>query len=89
MNYKLEISDYIDRLFFKLSKKDKHHFEILKKKIPKILENPFKFKPLRNNMSGLRRIHIGKSFVLTFQILENKKTIRLLDYNHHDKIYKK
>ena len=89
MSYNLEISDYLDRLFFKLAKKDKHHFEILKKKINQILEDPFRFKPLRSSMFGIRRTHIGKSFVLTFQIIENKKTIRLLDYDHHDKIYSK
>jgi mRNA-degrading endonuclease RelE of RelBE toxin-antitoxin system len=38
-------------------------------------------------MAGQRRVHIGKSFVLTFEILEDKKVVRLLDYAHHDKIY--
>ena len=53
----------------------------------KILENPYQFKPLTGNMKGIRRVHIGKSFVLTYEILENEKIVRLLDYDHHDKIY--
>jgi len=40
-------------------------------------------------MTGIRRVHIGKSFVLTFEILEKLKLVRLLDYDHHDNIYSK
>ena len=64
-------------------------FEILNNKIKHILENPYQFKPLRANMTGIRRVHIGKSFVLTFEILEKLKLVRLLDYDHHDKIFRK
>lgn len=86
MGYKLEISEQLDRIFDKLSKKDKLQFEILSKKIKEILEDPYKFKPLRGNMAGQRRVHI-RHFVLTYEILENEKIVRLLDYEHHDKIY--
>ena len=86
MGYKLEISEQLDRIFDKLSKKDKLQFEILSKKIKEILEDPHKFKPLRGNMAGQRRVHI-RHFVLTYEILENEKIVRLLDYEHHDKIY--
>lgn len=50
MSYKLEISEQLDRVFDKLSKKDKLQFEILSKKIKEILEDPYKFKPLRADM---------------------------------------
>jgi len=88
MPYELEISENLDRIFHKLSKKDKSSFEIITRKIKEIAEDPYKFKPLRAEMAGQRRVHIRKSFVLTFEILEDKKIIRLLDYNHHDKIYR-
>jgi len=39
-------------------------------------------------MSGIRRVHLGKSFVLIYEILENEKVVRLLDFAHHNKIYK-
>ena len=87
MNYNLEISEKLKRIFEKLKRKDKVSSEILKKKIRLILENPFQFKPLKGNMKGVRRVHIGKSFVLTYEILESEKIVRLLDYEHHDKIY--
>ena len=89
MNYKLDISENLDRVFAKLSKKDKKSLEIINNKIKHLLENPYQFKPLRNEMAGIRRVHIGKSFVLTYEILESEKTIRILDYDHHDKIFRK
>ena len=86
MTYKLEVSEHLDRVFAKLSKKDKLQFEILSRKIKEILENPQIGKPLTANMAGQRRVHI-RNFVLTYEILENEKVVRLLDYDHHDKIY--
>lgn len=86
MTYTLEVSEQLDRIFAKLSKKDKLQFEILSRKIKEILENPQIGKPLTANMAGQRRVHI-RNFVLTYEILENEKVVRLLDYNHHDNIY--
>jgi len=39
-------------------------------------------------MAGQRSVHI-RHFVLTYEILENEKIVKLLDYDHHDKIYEK
>ena len=86
MAYELEVSDHLDKIFAKLSKKDKLQFEILSRKIKDIIENPQIGKPLTANMAGQRRVHI-RNFVLTYEVLENKKIIRLLDYDHHDNIY--
>jgi addiction module RelE/StbE family toxin len=86
MSYELEVSEHLDRLFSKLSKKDKLQFEILSRKIKEILENPNIGEPLKGNMAGQRSVHI-RNFVLTYEILENEKIIRLLDYDHHDKVY--
>jgi YafQ family addiction module toxin component len=86
MPYQLSIPEHLDRTFAKLSKKDKLQFEIITRKIQEILEDPYKAKPLRGNMAGQWRVHI-RNFVLTYEILENEKTVRLLDYAHHDEIY--
>ncbi len=86
MTYNLEISESLDRIFAKLLKRDKLQFEILSRKIKEILENPQIGKPLTANMAGQRRVHI-RNFVLTYEILENEKIVRLLDYDHHDNIY--
>ena len=85
--YSLESKPDVDKIFFKLSKKNPKQMEIITKKIKQILENPYHFKPLRGDMHGARRVHIDKSFVLTYEIAENKKIITLLDYDHHDNIY--
>ena len=87
MTYTLDISDQLDKQFTKLRKKDKKQLEGIDKKIQEIVKNPYHFKPLRGDMHGARRVHIGKSFVLIFEIDEKQRIIRLLDFNHHDVIY--
>jgi len=86
MTYQLEISEKLNKIFKKLKKKDKLRSEILKRKIKEILNNSNIGKPLTANMKGVRRVHI-RPFVLTYEILENEKIVRLLDYEHHDRIY--
>jgi mRNA interferase RelE/StbE/toxin YoeB len=87
MKYTLDIPDHLDRIFSKLAGRDKKQLEAVNKKIAQILENPYHFKPLRGDMKGARRVHIESSFVLTYEIDENNKVVRLLDYDHHDKVY--
>lgn len=89
MNYVLETPDHLDKLFQKLAKRDKKQLEAIHKKIKQILQNPYHFKPLRGDLKGARRVHIESSFVLTYEIDEKNKIIRLLDYDHHDNIYEK
>ena len=87
MTYELEISQKLQKVFNKIKKKDKLQAEILKRKIIEILENPKIGKPLTANMIRIRRIHI-RHFVLTYEILENENIVRLLDYDHHDAVYR-
>jgi YafQ family addiction module toxin component len=87
MSYFLDIPEKLDKIFGKLAKKDRIQMEILKAKIEQIIEEPHKFKPLRGDMKGARRVHIGKSFVLVYEIDEQSHAIRLLEYEHHDKVY--
>ena len=87
MAYILDISEELDKKFRKLAKKDRKQLEIINKKVEQIQENPYHFKPLRGDMKGSRRVHIDKSFVLTYEVDEKKKVVRLLDYEHHDNIY--
>jgi len=85
--YFLDTKPNIDKIFFKLEKKNPKQMQIIFKKIEQIVENPYHFKPLKGDMHGARRVHIDKSFVLTYEIDEENKVVRLLDYEHHDKIY--
>lgn len=87
MGYTLQVSEELDKTFSKLAKKNHELLHIINKKIQQILENHYHFKPLRGDMHGARRVHIDKSFVLTYEIDEEKKLVRLLDFDHHDNIY--
>ena len=87
MEYKLQVSEELDRIFSKLTKKNKKQLQIINKKIQQIMENPYHFKPLRGDRHGSRRVHIDKSFVLTYEVDEEKRIVRLLDFDHHDHIY--
>ncbi len=87
MKYGLALSEKIDKIFSKLSKKNKKQLGIIISKIWQIQDNPHHFKPLRGDVHGARRAHIDKSFVLIYEIDEVNKLIRVLDYDHHDKIY--
>ena len=85
--YSLLLSDKADKAFQKLAKRSKNQLRIINTKITEILENPYHFKPLRGDLFGARRVHIDKSFVLTFAIDEKNKSVHILDFDHHDKVY--
>ncbi len=85
--YSFEVAERLQKKLTKLTKRDPKRVRIITKKISKILDNPYHFKPLRGDMKGSRRVHIDKSFVLTYEIDEEHKLVRILDYDHHDKIY--
>jgi YafQ family addiction module toxin component len=87
MSYHLDIPEKLDKAFGKLAKKDRGQMGILQAKISEILEEPHRIKPLRGDMKGARRVHIGKSFVLVYEIDEQEHAVRLLEYEHHDKVY--
>ena len=86
--YTIENSDKIDKIFRKLSRKNPQEFEAIMKKLAELAEDPHRFKPLSNVMKGFRRVHFG-NFVLIFLIDEQRMTVVLEDYEHHDKVYRK
>lgn len=85
--YEINTSTKIDKIFLKLKNKNPKQIEIIYTKLKQIMQNQYHFKPLRNNLLGIRRVHIDKSFVLLYEIDEENKLIILLDYAHHDDIY--
>ena len=54
---------------------------------PKLEREPELGKPLRHALRNFRRIHVEGSFVLLYEIKEY--AIVLIDFDHHDRIYKK
>jgi len=85
--YSLDTKPDVDKIFSKFSRKNPKQLQIIFRKIKHIVANPYHFKPLKGDMKGARRVHIDKSFVLTYEIDEENKIIRILDYDHHDNIY--
>ena len=79
-------SEDLSKILKRLKKKDKETFQRIIESILKIINNPLCGKPLRNVLRNCRRVHIGH-FVLVYEIIETE--IRFLDFDHHDKIYKK
>lgn len=87
--YNIDARPHLDKIFFKLGKKNPKQLKIIYKKVGEIINNPHRYKNLRAPLSNWKRVHIDKHFVLAFSIDENSKTVILEDYDHHDKIYLK
>ncbi len=87
--YNLDIKPEADRIFKKLSKKNKKQLEIIHKKIEEIRANPqhiYKF--LLSPLQTYNRVHIDDHFVMIFKIKHQEKVVEVYYYDHHDNIYK-
>jgi mRNA-degrading endonuclease RelE of RelBE toxin-antitoxin system len=89
---KFEIREKLDKNLRKLKKKDEFAFSVLFKKIMEIAnsnETTINFyKNLRKPLQYLKRVHVNKHFVLTFEYSKEENKIYFDNYKHHDKIYK-
>jgi YafQ family addiction module toxin component len=86
--YKLAIKESLDKKFKKIAKKDKEMLQLINQKVQDILCDPYRFKPLRKPLQNKRRVHVGGSFVLIYEINEREKIVTLFDFDHHDNVYK-
>ncbi len=86
--YSYELRKSVEKIFFKLSKKNPRQLDLIERKINEITQNPQHYKNLRAPMQYLKRVHIDKSFVIVFSVDEKRKVVIFEDYEHHDKIYK-
>jgi len=86
--YKLAVRESLDRKLKKLAKKDKELLVLIDKKVKEILKDPSRFKPLKKPLQNKRRVHVGGSFVLIYEIVEKQNIVTLVDFDHHDRIYK-
>jgi len=88
--YSFELRKSLEKDFFKLAKKNPKQLLAIEKKINEIIscENVGHYKNLRKPLQYLKRVHIGKSFVLVFSVDEKNKNIIFEDFNHHDEVYK-
>ena len=83
--YNLEIKPSCQRDIEKLCKKNPVLREVLEKKMNEIVQNPQHYKPLQHDLAGERRVHIMKSFVLKFEIHEDRKAVEFFFFGHQGK----
>jgi len=87
--YDYTLRKSVEKIFFKLSKKNPKQLEIIHKKLEEVKSNPHHYKNLRTPLQHLKSIHIDSSFVIVFSVDEKSKTIIIEDYDHHDRVYTK
>ena len=86
--HNFEVSENLQEILKKLSKKDKALHEQIIKKINEIINSydVEHYKNLRYNLKEYKRVHIGH-FVLIFRYDKPKNTIFFEDFSHHDAVY--
>jgi len=86
-----EIEEKLKKILKKLYKKDKLKYEIIQKKINEILtiSDVEHYKNLKAPLQGFKRVHIDKSFVLTFKYNKSNDKVIFYDFDHHDNVYVK
>ena len=87
MSYNYEIEPSCKKTINKLCKKNPLLKKILDRKMDEIIQNPSHYKPLKYGLSGEKRVHIMKSFVLKFSVNENTRLVTFLTFGHHDQAY--
>ena len=88
MTYLIEIQPLADKKLKKIYTKNQQVYFSVIKKLDEIVNNPHSYKNLRGPLKGIKRVHIEKSFVLLFVVDYNREIISVIDFDHHDKIYK-
>ena len=87
MSWELEVSPEFERDYRKLCGRNAAFKHAVDSKVAQILENPLHYKPLRAPLHGVRRVDVGGSFVLMFEPVHRRQTVRLLRLAHHDEAY--
>ena len=91
--FDFNLTDEFKLIIGKLAKKDKKRSEIINKKIKQVINSDSAsiqhYKNLKHDLREFKAVHIDSSFVLVFKVDVAKNFILFVDFDHHDKIYKK
>ena len=91
--FDFNLSDELKFKIKKIVKKDKKKVEIINKKIKQIIncdkDSINHYKNLKKPLNDFKRVHIDKHFVLTFKVNLEDNFILFVDFDHHDRIYKR
>jgi len=80
--------EFAPKCLKKLGKMGRKNPEFRKAAEGKILDSPHSFKPLRAPLQNKRRVHLMKSFVLVYEVIEAEKKVRVLEIRRHDDVYR-
>ena len=87
--YQYKIQPILQKILFKLYKKDKQTRERIINKIQEIINSDVEhYKNLKYPLQHLKRVQIGEK-VLVFKFDKTNKLISFENFQHHDKIYLK
>ena len=84
MTFSYTTTRQFDRKFRKLTRKNQALKDQVFGKISEIIENPEIGVPKKNELKGLRGVHVDP-FVIIYTIIGNK--IVFLHFDHHDHVY--
>ncbi len=91
--FSFDLSDELKKKLHKLSKKDAVFCGAVNKKIREVIGNSNDaidhYKNLRHDLSDNKRVHVHKSFVLTFKVRKDINFIYFEKLEHHDDIYRR
>jgi mRNA-degrading endonuclease RelE of RelBE toxin-antitoxin system len=87
LSCKLENSPECERDYRKLCGRNPAFKQAVDSKVTQIRAYPLPYKPLRAPLQGVRRVHVGGSFVLLFEPVRTRQTVCLLRLAHHDEAY--
>ncbi|MEK6926644.1 MAG: addiction module toxin RelE [Nanoarchaeota archaeon] len=91
--FNFNIADELKAAIEKLAKKDRKRVEIINKKIRQIINSDNlsiqHYKNLKYGLSEFKGVHIDSSFVLIFKIDVQNNFILFVDFDHHDRVYRK
>jgi len=89
MSYIIDVLPFCKKSIDKACKRNSILRKILENKMREIIINPLRYKPLKYDLAGERRVHILKSFVLKFEVDQTKRVVTFIAFGHHDEIYNK
>jgi YafQ family addiction module toxin component len=87
LTWTFEVAPEFERDYRKLCARNAGLKRAVDKKVEQILTAPLHYKPLRAPLQGVRRVHVGGSFVLLFEPDDRRQVVRLLRLAHHDEAY--
>ena len=91
--FDFNLTDELKSIIEKLAKKDRRRAEIINKKIKQIINSDSvsiqHYKNLRHDLKEFKAVHIDSSFVLVFKVNIPNNFVLFVDFDHHDRIYKK